>query len=481
MNDFLDNNNQNNENQNQQPSWQPYQPPENNFEPRSSWDFNRYDTQNQDFQPKEPKKGGKRFFKVVASVICVALIFTTLGFAGYGIHTFFSADGQHNSSVPFTNSESTASVPSIVINNKPSDSDTVISAEGKLNGEAVYDKVSPSIVGILNYQSEYSSEVGTGSGVIISSDGYIVTNAHVIDDGQLIEVVLNNNERYKAKVIGSDERTDLAVIKIEANNLVVASLGNSSELKPGEVVYAIGNPGGLEFANSITNGIVSGVDRLVTSETGYTMNYIQTSAPINPGNSGGALVNEYGYVVGICTAKISDVEFEGIGFAIPMSDAKEILDSLIANGFVKGRPRIGITFSLVSSNYSMYYSVPTGVMIESIDTTSNAYKAGLRAGDIVTKFDGIKIDSTSQVLQIMGEHKPNDVVTLTVFRRPNNNTADQTFEIKVTLEEDNGQTGENYQSREDQTESQQPSYSNPYGNGQYTNPFDFFNYFGFGQ
>ncbi len=477
MNEFLDNNNnQNNENPTPQPSWQPYQPSQNNFEPHSSWDFNRYDNQNP--QPKKPKNGGKRALKVVAGVICAVLVFTMIGFAGYGVYSMLNPIKPIENTAN-TNSGNSASVPSIVLNNNPEESGEVISADGKLKGTAIYEKVSPSIVGILSYQSQMSEEIGTGSGVIISADGYIVTNAHVVDGGQLIEVVLNNNERYTAKVIGSDARSDLAVIKIQANNLVTASLGNSDELKPGETVYAIGNPGGLEFANSITDGMVSGIDRLVTSETGYTMKYIQTNAAINPGNSGGALVNEYGFVVGICSAKISSLDYEGIGFAIPITEAKDILESLISNGFVKGRPRLGITFSQVSSNSALYYSTPTGIMVESIDTTSSAYKAGLRAGDIITKFDGVKIDTTSQVLQLMGEYKPNDVVTLTVFRRPGNNTADQTFEIKVTLDEDNGQTGENYQSREEDTASQ-PSYSNPYGNGGYSNPWDYFNNFGFG-
>ena len=477
MNEFNENNNQNNENQVPQQSWQPYQPPQNNFEPHGSWDFNRYDASNNNFAPKEPKKKSKLGLKIIVGFVCVALILTTIGFAGYGIYSAFNPIQAQSDN---TSSNYTASVPSIVLNNNPESSSEVISTGGKLNGEAIYEKVSPSIVGILSYQSEYSSEAGSGSGIIISSDGYIVTNAHVIEGGQLIEVVLNNDERYKAKVIGSDARTDLAVIKIDANNLVVASLGNSDQLKPGETVFAIGNPGGLEFANSITDGMVSGIDRLVTSETGYTMKYIQTNAAINPGNSGGALVNEYGYVIGICSAKIMALDYEGIGFAIPITEAKDILDSLMINGFVKGRPRLGITFSLVSSTYAMYYSTPTGVMVESIDKNSSAYKAGLRAGDIITKFDGVKIDSTEQVLQLMEKHKPNDVVVLTVFRRPNNNTADQTFELKVTLDEDNGQTGENYESREEESSPSQPNYSNPYGEGGYTNPWDFFNNFGFG-
>ena len=473
MNEFNENNNQNNENQTP-PSWQPYLPPQNEPQPRSSWDFNRYDVPQ---PPKEPKKSSKGFLKVIAGIVCVALVLTTVGFAGYGVYSMLNpADTTQND----TQTNNTVSAPNIVLNNNPTSSSNVVSSNGKLDGEGIYEKVSPSIVGILNYASEKSSQASSGSGVIISADGYIVTNAHVIEGGQLIEVVLNNNERYRAKVIGSDTRSDLAVIKIEANNLVVASLGNSDELKPGETVYAIGNPGGLEFANSITDGMISGIDRLVTSETGYTMKYIQTNAAINPGNSGGALVNSYGNVIGICTAKLAAVDYEGIGFAIPMSEAKDILESLMTNGFVKGRPRLGITFSLVSSTYAMYYSTPTGIMIESIDKTSSAYAAGLRAGDIVTKFDGVKIDSTEQVLQLMEKHKPGDQVVLTVFRRPTNNTADQTFEIKVTLDEDNGQTGENYESREETPSTQEPDYSNPYGDGSYTNPWDFFNQFGFG-
>lgn len=465
--------NENNQNPPQEePKWQPYNP-------QNSWSFNRYDAPppapTPSFNPQLPKKrrGG---MKIVALVLCIVLAVTTFGFAGYGVYKAFSPTKLPiiaNPSQQNTSSQ-TVSVPSLVINNKPNSTETVVSEGGKLNGEMIYTKLSPSIVGVLAYTSNNSSQYGSGSGVIISSNGYIVTNHHVIENGVLIEVVLNNNERYRAKVIGSDARTDLAVIKIEADNLIAAELGNSDELKSGEVVYAMGNPGGLELATSISNGIISGVNRLMTSETGYTMNFVQTTAAINPGNSGGALINEYGHVVGICSAKIADVDYEGIGFAIPITSAKDIIEDLMAHGYVTGRPKLGISFSYISSTYAMYYSLPTGILVGDIEINGCAYKAGLRTNDIIAKVDNIKIDSTSQFLELMGNYKPGDTITLTVFRRTKN-TADQTFEIKVVLDEDNGKTSEyESQQQQQQQQQQQPSYPSQ------GDIFDYFEQWGFG-
>jgi serine protease Do len=412
-------------------SWQPY-------DPNNSWNFNSYDEP----VPPTPKPPKKRFNtgKVVAICLCAALIITTFGFAGYGVYRAFSdITVKVPSGVQDTSSFlNTSSVPSIVLNNKPT-TETVVADGEKLSGEMVYTKLSPSIVGILSYSTGTSSRLGSGSGVIISSDGYIVTNHHVIENGQLIEVVLNNNERYRAKVIGGDARSDLAVIKIEATNLVAVSFGNSDELKSGEKVYAMGNPGGLDLATSISDGIISGTNRLMTSETGYTMNFIQTTAAINPGNSGGALINEYGHVIGICSAKIVDLDYEGIGFAIPVTSAKKVIEDLMKYGYVTGRPNLGISYSYISSTYAMYYSLPTGILVSEIDQNACAYKAGVRVNDIIAKVDNVKIDSNSHFLDIMGNYKPGDTVTLTVFRRVRN-TADQTFEVKVVLDEDTGKT-----------------------------------------
>lgn len=457
--------NENNQPQ-EEPKWQPYNP-------QNSWSFNRYDAPppapSFNPQPEPPKKRGGGL-KIVALVLCVVLAVTTFGFAGYGVYKAFSPTNLptiQTSSQQDTSSQ-TGSVPSLVINNKPSTNETVVSEGGKLNGEMIYTKLSPSIVGVLAYTSNNSSQYGSGSGVIISSDGYIVTNHHVIENAALIEVVLNNNERYSAKVVGSDARTDLAIIKIEADNLISAELGNSDELKSGEIVYAMGNPGGLELATSISDGIVSGTNRLMTSETGYTMNFIQTTAAINPGNSGGALINEYGHVIGICSAKIADLDYEGIGFAIPITSAKDIIEDLMAHGYVTGRPKLGISFSYVSSTYAMYYSLPTGILVGDVEQNSCAYKAGIRTNDIIAKVNNIKIDSSSQFLELMGDFKPGETITLTVFRRERN-TADQTFEVKVVLDEDNGKTSQ-YESQQ----QQQPSYPSQ------GDIYDYFEQWGFG-
>ena len=227
-------------------------------------------------------------------------------------------------------------VPELQTNSKPSDN--TVSNDGTLTTAQINEKVAPSVVGIVQYQSNYFEPTGEGSGIILSEDGYIATNAHVIEDADTLEVVLSDGTTYKGTVVGYDSKTDLAVVKIDATGLTPAELGVSSELKVGEKAIAIGNPGGLTYAGSVSEGIISGLNRSLRASTdGYTMNFIQTDAAINPGNSGGALVNEFGQVVGINSQKISGDGYEGIGFAIPIDEALPILEDLMSYGRVTGR------------------------------------------------------------------------------------------------------------------------------------------------
>ncbi len=299
--------------------------------------------------------------------------------------------------------------------------------------QQVAKKVINQVVGIVVNTGEgfYASE-GQGSGIIFSEDGYIITNAHVVDGATSVKVVLpdEKNTTYDAKIVGSDTKTDLAVLKVDATGLEAATIGNSDELEVGETVVAIGNPYGLEFQSSVTAGIISAVNRAVTLEN-TKMNLLQTDAAINPGNSGGALVNLYGQVVGINSSKISSTEAEGLGFSIPINDAIPIVQELISKGYISGRPMIGIQGQDVNQQMSAMYRIPTGVYVYYIDESSNAYKAGLRQYDIITKFNGQDITCFADLDSAKDKCKAGDEVEITYYRYKDG----KYYDAKIVLSE----------------------------------------------
>lgn len=311
---------------------------------------------------------------------------------------------------------------------------------------AVAEKVGPSIVGIRVMSKSSNSIFGSsqgvseGSGVVIRENGYILTNYHVISSaegkqGGSIEVILPKmkDKPFQAKIIGTDWRTDLAVIKIEASSLPVAEFGDSDGLKVGELAIAIGNPAGLELMGSVTTGIVSGLDRTIPLEDIKDLKLIQTDASINPGNSGGALVNSKGQVVGINNAKMGGEGYEGLGFAIPINKAKEVTDSLIEYKYVKGRPLLGITpDTRFNEALAKQYNVPTGVMVADVHPLSGAYKAGIKIGDIITKIDGTAIKNRTELDDVKNKKKPGDTVNLEIYRDGKTKT------VEVLLVEDTG-------------------------------------------
>ncbi len=410
------------------------------------WSYKDYDQMSPGKPPKKPKKNGA---KVFLAIIGVVLTLSLLGFAGFGIYSLSNAgllDMEGSSSSPVAESEPVVSQPEagsdtqgLNITDVPSGTGELLSVSGALSTKQINIKVSPSVVGVVTYQMSYGwTPAGEGSGIIMNENGYIVTNAHVISGAQGIKVVLYDDTEYEATVVGSDTRTDLAVLKIEATGLTAAEFGNSEQMAAGDKVVAIGNPGGLEFAGSITQGIISAVNRQITSSTGYTMECIQTDAAINPGNSGGALVNEYGQVIGINSSKIAATDYEGIGFAIPINTAKPIIDDLIDNGRVTGRAKLGITIQgEITEMSAQLYSIPTGILIAGVEKGSDMANKGVQANDIITKIDGIKINTVNDIYKILEKHKPGDSVTVTLFRRPSNGP-DQTFEVSVALFEDTG-------------------------------------------
>ena len=256
---------------------------------------------------------------------------------------------------------------------------------------------------------------GAGSGVIISEDGYIVTNNHVIENANHIAVTLNDGTEVDASLIATDEQTDVAVIKIDKTGLTPVTFGDSSELSVGDLAIAIGNPLG-EFAGSASEGIISGLEREITLD-GKAMSLIQTSASINPGNSGGGLFDQYGNLIGIVVAKSSGSEVEGLGFAIPSNTVMEVAQSLMEKGYVEGRPAAGINIiDLTSASDAMRYGVQiTGVYINEV-TGENAKKAGLKAGDLIYYLDDTKITSGDQLVSLVQQHEVGDKVTFTVVR-----------------------------------------------------------------
>lgn len=312
-------------------------------------------------------------------------------------------------------------------------------------GIGVASKVQPSIVGITveySVNSPFSSNSTTakaeGSGIIIREDGYILTNNHVVNSSSTssfyevgkankVTVYLHNEETpYEGKIIGTDKQTDLAVIKIEKTGLPAAELGNSSTVQVGEFAMAVGNPLGME--SSVTSGIVSAVNREITDSDGITYTLIQTDAAINSGNSGGALVNSKGQVIGVNFLKVSGTGVEGLGFAIPINDAKEIAEQLIQYTKVK-RPYMGISGIDLSSQEAQRYRLVEGIYIKSIEDFSAAQKADLRIGDVIIKADGKDVKTMNELNEIKNNHKIGDEMTLVV------NRSGEEKEIKITLAE----------------------------------------------
>ena len=282
--------------------------------------------------------------------------------------------------------------------------------------------------------SEEESLVGTASGIVLSKDGYIITNQHVVVNettGQQfsrIEVALYSGATYDATVIGSDEDTDLAVIKIEATGLKPATFGSSEDVQLGDRVITIGNSGGLGW--SVSEGILSGKNRDVYDKTGYDIQCLQIDAAINPGNSGGPLINNKGKVIGINSAKIVYDSIENLGFSIPINEAKTIIDDLVKNGHVTGRVGLGVTgYTITQAGYE-------GFMIYSIEEGSSLVGTDAKVYDIITALDGQKVTSRTELRSLLAKHKPGDEVELTLKRIVNQRTGETTeLKVKITLKE----------------------------------------------
>lgn len=289
---------------------------------------------------------------------------------------------------------------------------------------AIAERVGPAVVGITSFSGRTffnRAETASGSGVVIDSkNGYIVTNYHVVEGAREIQVVLDEKRFFKGTLVGADPETDLAVVRAEATGLPEATLGDSTRLRVGEMAVAIGNPLGREFARSVTVGVISALDREITVESRageeVTLRVIQTDAAINPGNSGGALVNARGEVIGINSVKIAQAGVEGMGFAIPISDARPIIEQLIRQGYVK-RPFIGIfNFADVSPEEAEWYKLPVGLYVGGIVPGSPAAKAGMRPEDVIVALDGKDIETFNDLQTLLAKYQVGDKVIITVVR-----------------------------------------------------------------
>lgn len=309
---------------------------------------------------------------------------------------------------------------------------TLSSDRGKeLSLQELYDQCSKSIVAIKGYQDGVDGYYW-GSGIILSKDGLILTNTHVIENCDTASVTLFDNSSYDAALVGADSTSDIAVLRIEATGLTPASFGDSAELAIGDKVAAIGNPLGETFRMTLTDGIISAIDRGI-SYNGHSMTLLQTNTAINEGNSGGALFNMYGQVIGVTNMKMmsSYSSIEGIGFAIPSSTIAAVADSLMQYGEVRGRTAIGITVGAIPENVTSHYDLPTGLYVSAVEEKSDAAAKGIQQGDIITAVNGSPASATSDILTVKNTLSVGDTITFTIWRDG------ETFDVDVTLVDEN--------------------------------------------
>ena len=422
-------------------------------------------------KPHTPKN--KKHSRGLALGLC-GVAAACLLFAGGAVVGNMAFGGNANSDSG-TSASASDSAPTLQINSKPesdssNSSDNYDTADG-MAGEDIYKKVNPSVVSVISTTAEGT---GSGSGVIMSKDGYIITNNHVVDGAQSVSVQLSDGTSLDAEIIGTGEQTDLAVIKVTpTSDLTAAEFGDSDELEPGEYAYAIGSPGGVQFANTITGGRISAINRDLTVND-RVMTLIQTDASINNGNSGGALINKYGQVVGITSAKLSGNAFgsatvEGMGFAIPINTAKDIVDELIQNGYVSGRPSIGITCQNVESADGKV----SGVQVYSIDSRAKAASEGLQVGDVITAVDGTPTPDMDKVNELKQDKKAGDKLTLSVYRI----STGKTLNITITLTDSHDLEGDDPNAQTQQSQSSQNDNSQQndgYGSYGFSSPFGSF-------
>ena len=408
------------------------------------WDRDSYETGS----TRPPKNHGGIVAALLIGVIFLGGITSGLGLLNIRLFRQLQTGGEESTSMSFfENTQSATSVtqpaPSADAPKVPADRNVTlelsptpvgvenIPQEGGLSYQQIYTKAIDSVVSIT---CQLTSGTSSGTGMVLSGDGYIVTNCHVVEGAQSIRIRLTDERVLQASVVGADAVSDLAVLYVSAEDLTPAEFGDSRQLRVGDAVAAIGDPLGEEFRGTMTDGIVSAINRNVVTE-GRTMTLIQTNAALNSGNSGGPLLNCYGQVIGINTMKIGtftdSAGVEGLGFAIPSTTVKEVVEQLIAQGYVSGRPSLGITGSSVSAWEQRYYSLPAGVLVSEVDLEGCAADSGVVSGDIILYLDDTRVESGDDLTTALYGYEAGDTVTLTIFRYRTN----QQFQVTLTLDE----------------------------------------------
>ena len=412
----------------------------------------------QPVQEMKPVKKNRMGLRITALALCCAL----LGGAVGGGVAYYAGNRPGETSVNVSSRPATQ-VSVNTVDGKNAMSDAEVYAAG------VNSVVSINVTGTsgTNFFGQAVQTASAGSGFILTKDGYIVTNYHVVKDGEAVKVTLYSGDEYEAKYVGGDEDYDIAVIKVEAADLQPVTLGDSSSLNVGDHVLAIGNPLG-ELTFSMSGGMVSCVNRAINVD-GTPFNMIQTDASINPGNSGGPLFNQYGEVVGIVSAKYSSTgneSVEGLGFAIPINDVFAMIQDIMTNGYVTNKPYLGVTAGTMTEQMAAQYryDITSGVFIYSVEEDSAADHAGLKMGDVITKVDGTAITSMEDLTVAKKQYSAGDTCTLTVYREGQETTVELTWGAVPADQQSNV-------SSEEQTQDNSQS-----GNG-YMNPNDLFNYF----
>ncbi len=437
--------------------------PANGYE----WDESRKENEERKTVKTKKKSSGRGFKVFIAATLSV---FTLSVAALTALVVSFAFNSDTPSSPAASNSaENTQNSDNYDYSNVTIDKPNFVAFDFKehegqvLSIPEIAAKCTPSSVGIISeIETTYNNPFyfspttriaeASGSGFIYSADGYIITNHHVIEDASKITVVLFDGNQYEATLVGSDDLSDIAVLKItpdESTKLIPMEVGNSDELVVGEPVVAIGCPAGVEFIGTVTDGIISAINRNVELTDSYgtvekTMTLIQTNATINHGNSGGPLINSRGQVIGINTLKLSS-NYEGIGFSIPMNGASPIISQLIEHGrvvertdedFAYGKGMIGINGTEISDDEAEYYGIPKGVLVVQIDRNSSASSAGLRRGDIITHYNGTKVSTVDDINRLKGSARAGTEVTLTIYRDGDNGKG-ETIDIVFKLDAQN--------------------------------------------
>lgn len=376
-----------------------------------------------------PTQGGEKKASPALMIIIILGVIALLGITAVLLFTQdTSSDGSSSAS------GGSGVTVNINVQPRPAGDDALYQNKetGLLTVAGVADYTLPSIVNLYGYSETTAIADNGASGVIISEDGYIITNAHAVEEAKYVKARLFDKREFEAEIIGFDSKTDLAVLKIEADELTPAVLGNTEELIQGEQVVAIGNAGG--YNDTVTSGYVSYINREIDSYTGFPIKCIQTDTAVIFGNSGGALVNMYGQVVGIVTSRYGNAA-DSVGFAIATDFAVPIVEDIIEKGYIGGRPRVGVMYTLMTPEMADAYEVKTGMLISSIAEECDIANTELEVGDIITELDGRQILTTNDIIKFQTEHKPGDVVTAKVYRKSVTEEVTE-FEISFKLEED---------------------------------------------